>query len=262
MRCTEAQFCSEKCLNESEETYHKYECAFYTRNVTNFFADFLKKFKGESGVFGYYQLLYKLLTKKKLDFFKKYHSEFVENPNEKFAPEDAKIGKSNTQPFTEPIEAKEDNKKCFYGGSYRGLFSLVRHAYEDTACSIFWIILSAVFHLRTLQLTGYFGAEKRSYELTPDELLIAGVLVDILQLLRYNTHAIIEHFKLEPTEENQKQIWKQWKNRPIGTAIYPALALLNHSCDPNIIKYFKGPTVVAVASRAILTGSNNEMIKK
>ena len=187
-------------MNEANETYHKYECAFYTRNVTNFFADFLKKFKGESGVFGYYQLLYKLLTKKDLNFFKTYHQDFVKNPNEKFAPENAKIGKCKTQPLINPCEVNEENKTCFYGGSYRGLFSLVRHSYDDTGCSIFWVILSAVFHLRTLQLTGYFGAEKRSYDLTPDELLVAGVLVDMLQLLRYNTHAIIEHFNVSKVE--------------------------------------------------------------
>ena len=59
---------------------------------------------------------------------------------------------------------------------------------------------------------------------------------------------------MDSADENQLNTWKLWKNRPIGTAIYPALALLNHSCDPNIIKYFRGPTVVAVASRAILAG--------
>ena len=118
-------------------------------------------------------------------------------PNEKFAPTlNAKIDQSHTQPLNEPLEANEDTEKCFYGGSYRGLFSLVRHSYNDSASNIFWIILSAVFHLRTLQLTGYFGSEKRNPDgnLKPDELLVAGVLVDILQLLRYNTHAVIEHF--------------------------------------------------------------------
>ena len=118
-------------------------------------------------------------------------------PNEKFAPVvNAKIKQSSTKPLDSPIEANEESEKCFYGGSYRGLFSLVRHSYQDSPTNIFWIILSAVFHLRTLQLTGYFGAEKRNSigNLTPDELLSAGVLVDILQLLRYNTHAVIEHF--------------------------------------------------------------------
>ena len=67
---------------------------------------------------------------------------------------------------------------------------------------------------------------------------------------------------METTEESQMNIWKLWKNRPIGTAIYPALALLNHSCDPNIIKYFKGPIVVAVASRAISKGNQKLRIPK
>ena len=45
------------------------------------------------------------------------------------------------------------------------------------------------------QITGYFGEEKYniSQDLTADERLIAAFLVDILLLLRYNTHAVIEH---------------------------------------------------------------------
>ena len=37
--------------------------------------------------------------------------------------------------------------------------------------------------------------------------------------------------------------------------IYPTLALLNHSCDPNISKYFIGPKVFAVANRIIFKGN-------
>jgi hypothetical protein len=32
----------------------------------------------------------------------------------------------------------------------------------------------------------------------------------------------------------------KWDTRVIGTAIYPTMALLNHSCDPNVTKYFVG----------------------
>ena len=83
---------------------------------------------------------------------------------------------------------------CFVGGSYRGLLSLVRHSNNDGPVGIFWIIVSAVCHLRTLQITGYFGKEDKSTKsnLGPNELFIGGVLVDILQLLRYNTHSILE----------------------------------------------------------------------
>ena len=83
---------------------------------------------------------------------------------------------------------------CYVGGSYRGLLSLVRHSYNDTPIGIFWIIVAAVFHLRTLQLTGYFGKEEKSakFGLGSNQLLIGAVLVDILQLIRYNTHSILE----------------------------------------------------------------------
>ena len=41
-----------------------------------------------------------------------------------------------------------------------------------------------------------------------------------------------------------------------GTAIYPTLALLNHSCDPNITKYFDGKKVIVVAGKKIFKGIN------
>ena len=83
---------------------------------------------------------------------------------------------------------------CFVGGSYRSLLSLVRHSYNDSPIGVFWIIVSAVFHLRTLQLTGYFGKEDKSskFGLGSNQLIIGAVLVDILQLLRYNTHSVLE----------------------------------------------------------------------
>ena len=91
---------------------------------------------------------------------------------------------------------EEDNTR-FYGGSYRGLMSLVRHQYEDSPHTYFWVILCATIHLRTLQITGYFGenrGQKLPKELSNDERFIAAYLVDILQLLRYNTHAVLEHY--------------------------------------------------------------------
>ena len=89
---------------------------------------------------------------------------------------------------------KDMTGNCYVGGSYRGLLSLVRHSKNDGSVGIFWIIVSAVCHLRTLQITGYFGKEDKSTKSTlgANQLFIGGVLVDILQLLRYNTHSILE----------------------------------------------------------------------
>ena len=40
----------------------------------------------------------------------------------------------------------------------------------------------------------------------------------------------------------------------IGGGVYPTMALVNHSCDPNIVLIFFGRVALAVASRAIEPG--------
>ena len=42
-------------------------------------------------------------------------------------------------------------------------------------------------------MSGYFGMPiKYDRPLTPDQIFIGAILVDILQLLRYNTHSVLE----------------------------------------------------------------------
>ena len=41
---------------------------------------------------------------------------------------------------------------------------------------------------------------------------------------------------------------------PIGSGVYTNTAFLNHSCDPNTIKYFEADRLVLVASRPIIPG--------
>jgi len=50
------------------------------------------------------------------------------------------------------------------------------------------------------------------------------------------------------------QAGSEFRMESIGSALYTSLAFLNHSCDPNTIKYFVGNTVFLVASRPILQG--------
>ena len=50
------------------------------------------------------------------------------------------------------------------------------------------------------------------------------------------------------------QAGSEFRMESIGSALYTSLAFLNHSCDPNTIKYFVGNTVFLVASRPIQQG--------
>lgn len=119
---------------------------------------------GKDGTVGFYRLLLKLVAKKPLEFF---------------------------------------TQQSKNGETYEGLFSLVRHSSQDTTCSLFWMVLGAVFHLRALQMAGYFGKPKlqatEEAGLSPVETKIGAIFVDIFQLLRFNTHAIfsVSSSKLE-----------------------------------------------------------------
>ena len=61
--------------------------------------------------------------------------------------------------------------------------------------------------------------------------------------MQFNTHGVIETVLEEPGSG------RGFSSRSLGTATYPFLALLNHSCDQNIIKYNIGNRMVCVASR-------------
>lgn len=232
LRCTTVRFCSKECMEQAEATYHPFECSAKAANAVKFFEDFLVKLKGVDGAIGYYILLYRLVCRKPLEFFVR-NRHWMENPDEKLVP--ASQGR-------DPVE-----------DSYCRLFSLVRHSNNDSTSGLFWIVLSAVFHVRSLQLTGYFGPDREKSRpdvaLNKDEIYIGSLMVYLLQILRYNTHSVIEQVCPESSSN-----WAEWKPRLVATAIFPHLALLNHSCDPNIGKYFVGAKVVAVANRNIYKG--------
>jgi len=248
-RCIESRFCSEECLLEAESSYHPYECQHTTKNTTKYFEDVLNNIRGDS--IGFHKLLYRLVAQRPVTFFQD-HIAWSKNHDEKFAPKNGIINKNGSKPFKLPKISKDEDLSgnYFLGGSYRGLWSLVGHSDNDDPVGIFWIIISAVFHLRTLQVTGYFGSENKaiSSTLSPDQLVIGSVLVNILQMLRYNAHSILSQV------DDKNGNWKSWKTGGIGNGLYPSLALLNHSCAKNVTKYYDGSTVVAVASRHIFKG--------
>lgn len=75
---------------------------------------------------------------------------------------------------------------------------------------------------------------------------IGSLILRNLQTLQFNAHEVAE-FQQENLKDYGKSIF-------IGAAIYPNLALLNHSCDPGVVRYYKGNTVVARAVKNIRVG--------
>jgi len=101
----------------------------------------------------------------------------------------------------------------------------VRHADKRSASNFFQHGLMAYYLNKLLELNGYYGPEPPKRE---EQLIIAGILLRSLQFIQFNTHEVAElHKSLK--DEREKTMF-------IGGALYPTLALFNHSCDPGVVR--------------------------
>ncbi len=90
------------------------------------------------------------------------------------------------------------------------------------------------------------------------------LMAHFLQCIQFNMHMVDGAFSnrlIAPDSETR--VWKKAdkfcvgefiETHPIGGAVYPTLANVNHSCDPNFTLVFFGKTVIAVAVRTIKAG--------
>lgn len=87
----------------------------------------------------------------------------------------------------------------------------------------------ALFLLNCLKIGGYFGENKREKNLSQNEIFIAELLLHHLQISQFNSHEVSElHVENDDLINSSSQF--------IGGAIYPSLALFNHSCNPGVIR--------------------------
>ena len=74
------------------------------------------------------------------------------------------------------------------------------------------------------------------------------MILTFLQVLQFNTHSVLQSARKSQSED------EGFCMEPIGSAIYNSMAFLNHSCNPNTIKYWEGTRMVLVASQPIKKG--------
>uniref|UniRef100_A0A1A9UIY6 MYND-type domain-containing protein n=1 Tax=Glossina austeni TaxID=7395 RepID=A0A1A9UIY6_GLOAU len=115
--------------------------------------------------------------------------------------------------------------------NYLRVAHLVRHESTRTASNWFQHALMARFLSKCLQESSYMDKQCRS----EDFAMITSLLLRTLQFLQFNTHEVAELHKSEKDGSERTAF--------IGGALYPTLALFNHSCDPGVVRYFRGTTI-------------------
>ncbi|XP_043467770.1 SET and MYND domain-containing protein 4-like isoform X2 [Leptopilina heterotoma] len=142
----------------------------------------------------------------------------------------------------------------YKGSDYEALHGMVTHEDKRTVEDIFHRTFMACWLLRLLKTTSYFPENVKTpdsseEQLSNEELFIGHLLLHNLQLLQFNAHEISELVKLK----GEKNLSKA-KNLFIGGGQFPSVALLNHSCNPGVIRYFIGTTMIVRAIRTIKAG--------
>lgn len=101
---------------------------------------------------------------------------------------------------------------------------MVRHEDTRSASNFFQHTLMARFLTKCLVKANYFGENANAEDISKIESLI----LRSLQFLQFNTHEVAELHKSQK-DGNEKTLF-------IGGALYPNLALFNHSCDPGVVR--------------------------
>ncbi|XP_011192734.2 SET and MYND domain-containing protein 4 [Zeugodacus cucurbitae] len=125
---------------------------------------------------------------------------------------------------------------------YRRVSHLERHEKSRPASNIFQHTLMARFLTKCLAEAGYFGETPKAEDLN----IIGGIMLRNLQFIQFNTHEVAE-LHAKKSDGNEKTVF-------IGGGLYPTLALFNHSCDPGVVRYYRGTTIHVNTIRPIEAG--------
>jgi len=134
-------------------------------------------------------------------------------------------------------------------GDLRSTCHLVTHHDTWDWSALAYKAYITLLFIRCLQKADYFG-ENQSNDMSigPTELLVGGFMSHVMEVASMNSHevGVVECPASAP--------WITGQTRPVGVALEPSLVLLNHSCDPSMIRVNVGAATVAFAARNIARG--------
>eukprot|EP00092_Neocalanus_flemingeri_P020363 GFUD01022061.1.p1 GENE.GFUD01022061.1~~GFUD01022061.1.p1 ORF type:complete len:706 (-),score=132.76 GFUD01022061.1:307-2382(-) len=222
--CSKVRFCSDECRLDAWESFHKIECQQL---------DLISGANlGKNAM-----LAFRILTssgKIYLEYVVNKVKEELEKPeNEGGGPE--KLG------FNE--------EGVYDAADYRTIYTLVGNTKQRGVGDLFKRGLMAAFMLKILELTPFFfngGSDPRNVKVQ-DKILVGGILLTHLQNLPCNAHEIAE---IEiPSGSVKDSVQSE-----IGAAAYGTLSLINHSCDPNVVRHYHSSHAVVRTVRSLQAG--------
>jgi len=213
--CTQTVFCSRRCQDEAMATYHVTESKF----MDVLFQHGLRKKE--------WFLALRAVTMKSLAYFL-----------------EQGIGEHD------PGYGTKDGV-VYDGQDFKSLYNLVSHHSEWSFKEHAYKAFFSLFFVRCLQKSNYFGEHQSKEgvgELNKEELLIGTLMIHIMEVATMNAHEIGQ------MEVEGETNWLLAQTKPVGCALEPTLVLLNHSCDPTLLRVNIGTATLCFASRDLAAG--------
>ncbi|XP_061174387.1 SET and MYND domain-containing protein 4-like [Saccostrea echinata] len=135
---------------------------------------------------------------------------------------------------------------CYDSEDYYALYTLVNHGDKRTPEDLFNKAVQTVYLLKCLELTPFFKNCPSEQE-EDARCYVGGHILRQIQMLPCNAHEISEiHWKPgDPTVTNTVEV---------GSGAYALLSLINHSCDPSVVRHNYGNVCVVRAIKPIQKG--------
>ncbi|CAH2247975.1 SET and MYND domain-containing protein 4 [Pararge aegeria] len=224
-KCPNVIFCSDKCLDVAQKSYHGYECH-------------ILPLIWKSGCSITCHIALRMITQNNKEYFRGLIKDLHNKPTGTYKTDD-----------------------------YRNIYHLVSHEDKRTKQDFLHRAQMTLFLLKLLEISGYFDGRPKQKSVEIDEIksmaitecyaedvaLFGGLILKNLQVLQFNAHEVFELHCPKP-KVGQNIIKHDGKSMFLAGAVFPTLALFNHSCDPNIVRYFCGPHVVVRAVKNIKEG--------
>ncbi|XP_066138308.1 SET and MYND domain-containing protein 4-like [Euwallacea fornicatus] len=204
--CADIIFCSTRCSRLAIKTFHGIECGT------------LRQFY-EFGPSVNCLLAMRIVSQKPLKFFLEKRNKLKDYMRD--------VCKKNVV-----------RKKIYRSDDYDNVFFLCRNEPLRKKEELVHYACMAIYLLRLLKQGYYFG-ESCDDSLSEDEQFIGGLILRHLQILQFNAHDISELQNCHQNDEKDKLSYRSvnYENATIGAALYPTVAMFNHSCDPSIVRY-------------------------
>ncbi|KAK7098630.1 hypothetical protein V1264_002883 [Littorina saxatilis] len=145
-----------------------------------------------------------------------------------------------------------DENGVYDSQNYATMYHLVGHCDKRTVEDMWPRTINAAFMVKCLQQTSFFpqwteGDQQAAEKRFQDVCYIGSHILRHLMMLPCNAHEVSE-MGVNWQEPSQS------KTLEIGSAIYPVLSLINHSCDPSVVRHSYDDVCVVRAIRGIAEG--------